>query len=286
MATETMSLPEQIRALREKTGAGMMNCKKALAESKGDFEKAVEFLRKKGLASAAKKASRTTKEGLIAACVSSDGKTGGIIELNCETDFVAKTDEFPRLAKDLAAQVAEGTLTDPAQAEPLVKDAIAKLGENMALKRLERFTLDGPGLISFYVHTAGGKKGAMIQMSCESDAVAGHDAVSNLAKELGMQAVAMGPRWLKRGDIPEAEIAKEREIFETQVKKEGKPDAAVPKIVEGKLNKLFFQAFCLLEQVSMRDSKTNIPQIIADAAKAAGGKVEVTRFVRYQLGDE
>ena len=286
MATETMSSAEQIRSLREKTGAGMMDCKRALTESKGDFEKAVEILRKKGLAAAAKKASRTTSEGLIAAFVTPDGKNGGIIELNCETDFVAKTDEFPKLAGELAKQVAEGTLTETAQADEMVKAAVAKLGENMTFKRFERVTVEGSGLAAYYVHSAGGKKGSLVEFACENDSVAKHDAVSELAKELGMQIVAMSPRWLSREEVPEADIAKERDIFETQVRKEGKPEAAVAKIVEGKINKLFFQAFCLLEQVSMRDNKTKITQIISDAAKAAGGKVELKRFVRYQLGGE
>ncbi|MFH2201742.1 MAG: translation elongation factor Ts [Elusimicrobiota bacterium] len=286
MATETMSQPEMIRKLREKTGAGMMDCKKAIVETAGDFEKAIAFLRKKGLAAAAKKAARTTKEGLIAACIAPDGKSGGIIELNCETDFVAKTDEFPALANDLAKRTADGSITEPAQAESLVKGLIAKLGENMALARIARFTLAGPGLIASYVHTAGSKKGALIELACDQEETARHAAVAELAKEIGMQIVAMSPRWLRREDVPEAEIAKERDIFETQVRKEGKPEAAVAKIVEGKINKLFFQAFCLLEQVSMRDNKTKITQLVADAAKAAGGKVEVKRFVRYQLGGE
>ena len=126
----------------------------------------------------------------------------------------------------------------------------------------------------------------MIELTTESDAVAGHEALEGLSKELTMQIVAMSPRWLSKEDAPEADIAKEREIYAEQLKKEGKPEAAIPKIVEGKLRKLFFSAFCLLEQVSMRDNKTPIRKIIDDAAKAAGGKITVKRFVRYQLGGE
>lgn len=286
MSTEIMVKPEDIRKLREKTGAGMMNCKGALKEAGGDLEKAVEFLRKMGLASAAKKSSRVTEEGLVAAFVTPDGRNGGIIELNCETDFVAKTDEFPALANDLARQVAEGKLTDPGRADAQVKDVIAKLGENMGLKRLDRFELKGPGHLAFYVHTAGGKKGAMVEINCGSDETAGHDAVAELGKELGMQIVAMSPRWLNRDEVPPEDLKKEREIYETEVRKAGKPEAALPKIVEGKINKLFFSAFCLLDQFSMRDPKTKMKDVVAAAAKTAGGTVEVKRFVRYQLGGE
>ncbi|MFH1725768.1 MAG: translation elongation factor Ts [Elusimicrobiota bacterium] len=286
MTTDTASLPEQIKKLRENTGAGMMDCKKALTEAGGDFEKAVTALRMKGLSDAAKKSARTTKEGLVAAYLAQDGKTGGIVELNCETDFVAKTEEFQKLAVDLARRAAEGALASPADAGEAVKGLVAKLGENMSLKRFDRFELSGPGRLAFYVHTAGGKKGAMVELSCGSDEAAGHEAVSELARELGMQIVAMSPRWVRKEDVPAAEVDKEREIFETQVRKEGKPEAAVPKIVEGKLRKLFYQAFCLGEQMSMRDNKTPLRKIVEDAAKASGGAIEIARFVRYQLGGE
>jgi len=284
--TTTTTSTENIRKLREKTGAGMMDCKKALTESNGDFEKAVEALRKKGLADAAKRSARTTKEGLVEAFIAPDGRTGAIVELNCETDFVAKTEEFQKLSKDMARQAAEGKVAKPEDADAQVKELVGKLGENMSLKRLDRFNLEGPGRIQAYIHAAGRKKGSMIELGCESDAVAGHEAVENLAKELGMQIVAMSPRWVRMEDVPEADVAKEREIFSEQIRKEGKPEAAIPKIVEGKLRKLFFQAFCLVEQVSMRDNKTPLKNLIEEAGKTAGGKVEVKRFARFQLGGE
>ena len=286
MTAKTGSLSEQITKLREKSGAGMMDCKKALTEANGDVQKAMDALRRKGLADASKRQARVTKEGLVAAHVSGDGRTGGIIELDCETDFVAKTDEFMAMTRELAKQVAEGKLSEPSQADEQVKGLVGKLGENMVLKRLDRFELKGPGRLAYYVHTAGGKKGAMLELAFSTEEAAKHAAVEELSKELGMQIVAMNPKWLAKEDVPEAETAKEREIFESQVRKEGKPEAAVPKIVEGKLRKLFFQAWCLMEQMSMRDNKTPIRKLIQDASKAAGADIKIARFVRYQLGGE
>ncbi len=277
---------ELILKLREKTGAGMMDCKRALGEALGDYEKAVEVLRKKGLADAAKKGARTTKEGLVAAFTSADGRAGALIELDCETDFVAKTEEFQKLAAGLAEKAAQGSLSSVEAGAPLITAAITKLGENIVFKRLERFELPGPGLLAHYIHTSGGKKGAMVQLSCTSDDSAKSPAAAELGKELALQITAMSPRWLSRAAVPPSEVDKERDIYATVVRQEGKPEAAVAKIVEGKLNKLFFQAFCLLEQVSMRDNKTPMSKLVDDASAKAGGKIEVTRFVRYQLGGE
>lgn len=286
MGTSALGSNEAILKLREKTGAGMMDCKRALGEAGGDYEKAVEVLRKKGLADAAKKGARTTKEGLIAAALSADGRKGAVLELDCETDFVAKTEEFQKLASELSAEAAQGSLSAVEAGAPRVSAAIAKLGENIVLKRLERFELKGPGLIAYYIHTSGGKKGAMIELACASDAAAKSPAAAELAKELALQITAMSPRWLSRESVPAAEVSKERDIYATVVRQEGKPEAAIANIVEGKLNKLFFQAFCLLDQVSMRDNKTPMSKLIEEASAKAGGKIEVKRFIRYQLGGE
>ncbi len=279
------TLNEQIVALREKTGAGMMDCKRALTDASGDFAKALENLRKKGLADAAKKSARTTKEGALAAWVSPEGKQGAIVELNCETDFVAKTPDFQGLATRLAEQAALGEITSPEAAAGALQPAIAKLGENMSLRRLERFELSGPGLLAHYIHPVGFKKGAFIQLDCSTDEAAKSPAVAELARELGLQIVAMSPRWVRREDVPAAEIEKEKEIYAAQLKNEGKPEAAIAKIVEGKLQKLFFQAFCLTEMVSMRDNKTPMSKLLSETAAKAGGTVSVKRFVRYQLGE-
>ena len=271
-----------IMELREKTGAGIMDCKKALLESDGQFEGALTALRKKGLADAAKKAGRVTKEGLVAFAV--EGKAGAIVEVNCETDFVARTPDFQGLAAALARRAAEGSLKSPEDAKPLVQTALSKLGENMGLRRLERFELRGPGLVAGYVHL-GAKKGALIQIDAPSEAAAKSEAVSELAKELLLQIVGLSPRYLRREEVSAADIAKEREIYTEILKKEGKPEAQIPKIVEGKINKLFYQSFCLLEQMNVRDNKTPVAALIKEAAAKLGGAVKVERFARYQLGE-
>lgn len=285
METKTQSLNERIVALREKTGAGMMDCKRALDEAGGDFSKAVETLRKKGLADAAKKSSRTVKEGIIAAAVTPDGRRGAMIELDCETDFVAKTEDFRSLAGALARKAAEGRLSVPEEAAADIGPAVAKLGENIALRRLERFSLEGPGLLAHYIHPVGYKKGAFLQLGCASDRAARSEAAAELAKELGLQVAAMSPRWLGKPDVPADAVEKEREIYAAQLKAEGKPESSIPKILDGKLQKLFFQAFCLLEMVSIRDNKTPLAKLIADASLKAGGEIRVLRFARYQLGE-
>lgn len=276
---------QKIQALREKTSAGMMDCKKALDEAGGDFDKAIEILRKKGQADAAKRSGRATKEGVVAAFVTPDGKKGAIVELNCETDFVAKTDDFLKLASDLAKKAAEGTIKSPEAAASDIAAAGSKVKENITLRRLDRYELSGSGLLTSYVHTQGYKKGAFIEFACSSDAVAKHEATAELGRELGLQIVGAAPRWLSRTDVPAADVEKEREIFSAQLKNEGKPEAQIAKIVEGKINKLFYQAYCLLESVSLRDNKTPISKLVSDAAAKAGGTITVKRFTRYQLGE-
>lgn len=284
--TNAQSDTQIIVKLREKTGAGMMACKNALTEAGGDYDKAVEVLRKKGLADAAKRSARVTKEGLISAHVCPDGRAAAIVELQCETDFVAKTDEFQALAKTLAQEAAEGKIASTEATAERVKLLSGKLGENVVFARYARYELDNPGLLAFYVHSAGSKKGALIEFKAANDAAAKHEAVQELARELAMQIVAMCPRWVKAGDVPAEIVAKEKEIAEAQIRKENKPEAQIPKIVEGKIRKLFFGTTCLMDSVSMRDNKTPIKQLVETAGKTAGGALEVVRFARYQLGGE
>ncbi|MFA6003693.1 MAG: translation elongation factor Ts [Elusimicrobiota bacterium] len=278
----TAELSQLIKELRDKTGAGITDCKKALDESGGRLEDALTTLRKKGLADMAKRSARMTKEGIVAFHVA--GKAGAIIELNCETDFVARTDEFKNLAQSLAVKAAAGELKKAEDAAPLVQPVQVKVGENMGLRRLERFSLAGEGLITGYIHL-GAKKGALVEISTASAAAAAHPAVAELAKELLLQIVGFGPKYLKREEVPADVLAKEREIHAEILRKEGKPEASIPKIIEGKINKLFYQAFCLLEQMSVRDNKTPIANIIKDASAQAGGEIKVVRFARYQLGE-
>ncbi len=281
-AAAQADLNHLIRELREKTGAGIMDCKRALTETGGSFEEALTFLRKKGLADAAKKSARVTKEGLVAYAVA--GSAGAIVELNCETDFVARTPEFQELGDALARKAALGEIQRPEEGTPLVQPVFSKLGENMGLRRLTRLELKGPGLIAGYIHL-GAKKGALIELAAASPEAAKSEALSGLAKELLLQIVGLSPRYVSRAEVPAADIEKEREIYTELLRKEGKPEAAIPKIVEGKINKLFFQSFCLLDQPSVRDNKTPVSSLIEEAMrKLPGGMIRV-RFARYQLGE-
>jgi len=282
MTSSALDMGRLIKDLREKTGAGITDCKRALEAAGGRLDDALTALRKKGLADAARRCARATKEGAVAFAVA--GSTGAIIELNCETDFVARTEEFKALARTLAEKAAAGGLKPGEDAAALVQPVRAKLGENMGLRRWERFALPGAGLIAGYVHP-GAKKGALIELAAANAAAAAHPAVLELAKEMLLQIVGFSPKYLRREDVPAADIAKERDIHAEILRREGKPEAAIPKIVEGKLKKLFYQAFCLLDQLSVRDNKTPVAGIIKEACAKAGGEVQVVRFARYTLGE-
>jgi elongation factor Ts len=284
----TMDSTQLIKDLREKTGVGMMDCKRALEEAKGDFNEALVILRKKGMADAAKKSARATKEGAVA--VKIDGKGGAIIEINSETDFVAKGADFQAMVKTVADKAAAGALksVETADAE-FVKPLIGKLGENMALRRFDRFELKGPGLISGYCHqtdpSVPAKQGALIELSAPNDAAASSPELAELAKDLLHQIVGASPKYLNRTEIPAADIAKEKEIHTDILTKEGKPADKIAGIVEGKINKLFYQQWVLLDQVLLRDNKQTVSSIIKAASAKLGGEVKVVRFARYKLGE-
>ncbi|MBI2787114.1 MAG: translation elongation factor Ts [Elusimicrobia bacterium] len=277
-----------IKDLREKTGAGMMDCKRALDEAKGNYEEALVILRKKGMADAAKKSSRVTKEGAVAFKV--DGKAGAIVELNSETDFVAKGADFQAMVKTVVEKAAAGTLKSVEAAnEEFVKPMVGKLGENMALRRFDRFELKGPGLIAGYAHQTDlavpAKKGALVEITTSTEEAAKSPEVAELAKELLLQIVGFSPKYLNRSEVPAADIEKEKEIHTEILRKEGKPEASIPKIIEGKINKLFYQQWCLLDQISVRDNKTPVTEFVKAAGAKLGATITVTRFVRYQLGE-
>lgn len=279
--------PKAVQELREKTGVGMMDCKRALEETGGDMEEAVKVLRKKGIATAEKKSMRAASDGLISAYVSADGHTGALLEINCETDFVAKTDDFQGLAAGLCAQVAEKAPADEAAlleqeslADPAhkVKDVIvakvAKLGENIQLRRFIRY--HGAGSFSTsYIH-AGGKIGVL--MECEAPAV--NDDVKAVAKDLCMQVAAAAPKFVSRQEVTPEVLESEKEIYRAQVLAQGKPANIVDKIVEGKMNK-FYEEACLLEQAFIKDTAVSVQKHIDAAAKG----LKVLRFTRYVLGE-
>ncbi|HYC54575.1 MAG TPA: translation elongation factor Ts [Candidatus Binatia bacterium] len=277
-----------VKDLRDRTGAGMMDCKKALGEAEGDLERAVSILREKGLAGAAKKAGRVAAEGAIGIYSSADAKSAVILELNCETDFVAKTEPFRALLDKLgnallAASASEGTGETAAEVAveggqkvgDVLREAVASIGENIGLRRFTKYTTSG--VVGSYVH-AGGKIGVVVE-------VEGADARHvELAKSLAMQVAAAFPRYVSRDQVGENELSGEREIFKQQALASGKPEKIVDKIVEGRIEKFYGEA-CLLEQEYVRDSDVTITKLIAGVAKETGSELRVKRFSRFQLGE-
>lgn len=278
-----------VKKLRDQTGAGMMDCKAALEEAQGNFEEATTILRKKGLASAAKKAGRATSEGLIGYKVSGDHSSGVLVEVNCETDFVARTDDFQQLIADVLADIEkagdsanEGWLTDqngPVQLR--VKAAIGKLGENMAVPRFVRYA--NHGYVGQYIHV-GGKIGVQVEFTGASPAVSGREEFTTLVKEIAMQIAAASPTYVSRSSVPAEALEKEKAIYRAQMENSGKPANVIDKIVEGKLGSYYTQVV-LPDQPSIRDPKMTVAQVIAAANKTLGTDVSVSRFVRLKVGE-
>jgi len=268
-----------VKDLREKTGVGMMEAKKALEETGGDFEKAVDHLRKKGLSAAAKKATRVASEGMIASSLQGGGKIGVLVEVNSETDFVAKNDDFQSFAKGLAEVVAAKNPADVAALSQLsigsdVVEAkrnalVQKIGENIAIRRFQRF--ETTGQIAIYLH--GSRIGVMVDFT-------GGD--EQFGKDIAMHIAAANPQFLNRETCPADVLDRERAVYEAQAKESGKPAAIIGKMVEGKLEK-FYSDNCLLDQVYVKDPDGK--QKIKDVVKKTGGTAVLNRFVRYQLGE-
>jgi len=278
-----------VKKLRDQTGAGMMDCKSALEEAHGSFEEATTVLRKKGLASAAKKAGRATSEGLIGHLVSPDRSTGILVEVNCESDFVARTDDFQQLVRDVLAAIdqaggaaTEAWLKDPSgPVQMRVAAAIGRLGENMAVPRFVRYA--GQGYIGQYIHM-GGKIGVQVEFAGVSPAVAALEAFGTLVKEIAMQIAAASPAYVSRAAVPADLLQTERAIYRAQMEGSGKPAQVIDKIVEGKLGS-FYQQVVLPDQGSIRDPKMSVADVLAAAVKALGAPVTVSRFARLKVGD-
>ena len=274
-----MVTASQVKDLREKTGAGMMDCKKVLTETDGDMEKAIELLRERGIAKAAKKSGRVAAEGLVEAYISEDGKTGAIVEVNAETDFVAKNEEFKAFVASVAKQVVE---KDPKDLEDLLAqesideagktvkdvltDKIAKIGENMNIRRFVRFESDG--LIEKYIH-GDGKIAVLLNMKGGN---------SEVAKDVCMQIAAARPEYLNEASVPEDRLNKEKEILKVQTMNEGKPEAIAEKIVQGRIRK-FFEEVCLVDQVFVKDPNKKVSDILKE------NNAEVTEFARFEKGE-
>ena len=278
-----------VKKLRDQTGAGMMDCKGALEEANGNFEEANTILRKKGLASAAKKAGRATGEGLIGHAVSADHSVGTMVEVNCETDFVARTDDFQAVIADVLAAVdaAGDAATDEWVKDPSgpialrVAAAVAKIGENMAVPRVVRYAHQG--YVGQYIHM-GGKIGVQVEFSGVTPAVAARDEFTALVKEVAMQIAAASPAYVSRTDVPASVLDTERAIYRAQMENSGKPENVVEKIVEGKLGSFYAQVV-LPDQASIRDPKLTVADVIAAANKTLGASIAVTRFVRLKVGE-
>jgi elongation factor Ts len=284
--------PSDIKALRERTGAGMLDCKKALSVSGGDISKAVGQLRKQGLASAGKKAGRVAAEGAVCACVAEDKKSGALLELNCETDFVAKTGDFSGLASALAEQVLNGSPRDiDALLElsntgksmgDLVKETISKTGENISPRRFERF--DGESsVVHSYIH-GGGSLGVLVEISLEDEAIKSQPAFTEFCADVAMQVAASAPFYLSREDVPASEVTAEIEIYKEQLRKQGKKDELLDRIAKGKLEK-FYQDVCLVDQPFVKESKTKVRDLVKAKSSELGSQISILRFSRFVLGE-
>ncbi|HEU0124342.1 MAG TPA: translation elongation factor Ts [Bryobacteraceae bacterium] len=291
MAEITAALVKQ---LRERTGAGMMECKKALEEANGNLDDAVDVLRKRGIASAAKKASRSTKQGSVTIALNADRSAGSILEFNCESDFVARTEDFQTMVNELTQQALEaplGTTRDQMLEQPYRADAtqtvgqiiagkIGKIGENMQLARFEK--VEG-GLMGSYIHP-GAQLGVLVQVTGGSAATASNEEVQELLRDVAMQVAAADPQFVRRDEVTTAVLEKEREIQRERARQEGKPEKVIEKMIEGRMSK-FFEEFCLLEQPFIKDNAVTVGQLVADKAKKLGEPLSVARFVRYKVGE-
>ncbi len=286
-----MITASDVKALREKTGAGMMDCKNALTTANGDFEEAIKILREKGLASAAKKADRIAAEGVVESFVEADG--GAMVEINCETDFVAKTPVFKDFVRGIAGHIKKN---DPADVDALlaqsagagtvsdvVKEKIGEIGEKIDVRRFTRYQLQGTGLVDSYIHL-GGKIGVIIEVGCGSAATAGSDDFKAFVHDTAMQVAAANPLYLEPKDVPESVITNEKEILRAQALNEGKPENIVDKMVEGRIQK-YFKDFCLVEQLFVKDQDKTIKQLVKELSAKLGDTIEIRRFARYEMGE-
>ncbi|MDR0840606.1 MAG: translation elongation factor Ts [Christensenellaceae bacterium] len=279
-----MFTAKDVMTLREMSGAGMMDCKKALTECEGDMDKSMEYLREKSLAASAKKASRIAAEGIVSGYVSEDGKTGAIVEVNCETDFVAKTDDFKALVDSIAKLIVK---TNPADVDTLmaadtgdgavaevITRAVAKIGEKITIRRFARSQVDN-GLVDSYIHL-GGKIGVLVDVATGNPA-----AAKAAAHDIAMHIAAAKPTYLRADEVDQAEIEHEKKILREQAKNEPKPkpDNIIEKMVEGRIQK-YYKEVCLLEQPFVKDQEITVSQMVAKV-----GDMEVLRFARFEMGE-
>jgi elongation factor Ts len=282
-----------VKELREQTGAGMMECKNALKETEGDIAAAIKYLRERGDLKAAKKADRAAKEGVVAAQISEDGKSGILVEVNCETDFVARNENFQAFVDEVASTVAASDAQDLEAAlalpkgdqtlEGYIKTKVLELGENLQFRRFERLNVSGEGAVASYIHL-GGKVGVLIAVNAEKAESASNDAFRDLVKDLTLHIAASAPAGLGREDIPADLVEAEKDIFRKQMEGQNKPADILEKIISGKLGK-FYSEHCLLEQGFVKDPDTTIQGLLEAQGKEVGDTLAIDRFVRFQLGE-
>ncbi|MDD3336390.1 MAG: translation elongation factor Ts [Eubacteriales bacterium] len=286
---------QMVKELREMTQAGMMDCKKALVEAEGEMEKAVEWLREKGLAAAAKKASRIAAEGMVASYVNDDCTVGVIVEINCETDFVANTENFKAFCKNVAKHIA---VANPADVDALLNqkyiddesksitdllsDATVAIGEKISIRRFARFeTKDGA--IESYIHM-GGKIGVLVQVANDNPATFANDAFKAYYHDVALQIAAAKPTFVRKDEVPSDNLDKEKEILRAQALNEGKPEKIVDKMVEGRIEK-YYKEVCLLDQPFVKDGDKSIQKVTDEVGKEIGAKLDVVKFARFERGE-
>ena len=282
-----------VKELRDKTNAGMMDCKKVLTETNGDIEAAIKLLRERGIAKAGAKADRAANEGIISARVATDAKSGILFEVNCETDFVSKNENFQGFVTALgdtleAASAADldaalTTAHDGATVADAVKAKIAEIGENMQLRKYVRFEAADGGVVASYIHM-GGKVGVLLEVGTTKPETAASPQFQELVRDLTLHIAAAAPKGLAREDIPADVVAAEEEIFRARLAESGKPANIIENILKGQLNK-FFSENCFLEQGFVKDDKTSIKQLVENTGKELGDTLSVARFVRFGLGE-
>jgi elongation factor Ts len=270
-----------VAKLREMSGAGMMDCKKALTETNGDIEAAMTILRKKGAAAATTKGAREAREGVIAQYIAPGGRLGVLVEINCQTDFVARNEMFRAFADDVAKRVATNTNTD-FEADRIAM--VAKIGENIKIARNARMEVSGNGLIAAYIHT-GAKVGVLVEVGAGKESTVASDDFKQLVKDITLQIAAGHPNAVSRELVPAEVVAKERDIAMQSDRLKGKPAQQIEKIVQGMLDK-FYQTYCLVEQGFVKkNSEISVREHIGSVAKQLGDEITIRRFVRFQVGE-
>ena len=277
-----------VKELRERSAAGMMDCKKALQECNGDMDKAVDWLRQKGLSQVAKRASRAATEGRVTLRQSADGKVAMLTEVRCETDFVSRGEKFQAFADFVADTAFEKNPASPEALREMVESEfqtlLAQTGENTIVGRVVRMELSGTGMIASYIHT-NEKLGVLVELACENAATVDNPQFKELGKNIAMQVAASTPLSIDANCLDQAEVEREREVLRQKTLEEGKPENMVDKIVDGRIKK-FYQEVCLVEQTYIRDDKKTISQLLEEEGKALGDKIGVRSFYRMQLGEE